>query len=265
MCSLIPKTEATGVTRVPWQELAFLHLQATLQKLHCFFTPDRDITCDLLIASPSPDLSRLVASFSKSQRCSYVNGVKIWVSPADLAHALKLPTERVVAGSEGAEEVQVKDVGEDAGGGDVKTAELEEQSLDLSLGQENADNKADEREKEEKVDADREDKTEVGLAEEKGVEKDNDSREEGGFEDVVKSRECKEEEEEQGGQWVLDAKNISGERFSLRCTVTEANEMSTGMQLRDDYHGEFLASRGDSHIGPSSTSIFGNVNKRDRY
>ncbi|KAI6697252.1 hypothetical protein NL676_017371 [Syzygium grande] len=130
-----------------------------------------------------------------------------------------------------AEEVQVKDVEEDAGGGDVKTAELEEQSLDLSLGQENADNKADEREKEEKVDADREDKTEVGLAEEQGVEKDNDSREEGGFEDVVKSRECKEEEEEQGGQWALDAKNISGEHFLQRCTVTEANEMRVQFEL----------------------------------
>ncbi|XP_056158244.1 uncharacterized protein LOC115682739 [Syzygium oleosum] len=427
-------------------------------------------------------IAQLVASFSKSERCSYVNGVKIRVSRADLARALKLPAKRVVAGSEGAgegseteesvgfvldlvsnwmllhdddtwmmpdeilswdkliregsfekvdwagmvwfmvekelmqapnlencyyashlqclirsqraellsaeevevkdveevevkdveevevkdvEEVEVKDLEEDGGGGDVKMAELEEQSLELSLGQENADNKADEEvEKEgtsvelglsqnerfdveneenaqlslgleENVEAEVEDKTEVGLVEEKGVEKENDNNEEGGFDDVMDSQECKEEEEEQGGQWLLDGKNISGEHFLQRCRVTEANEMrfdvdqkgvegegvvgeepedeeleeeeeeeetneeeqqepggfnmspkfgdlerlpssnllhvlesaqiafNTGMQLRDDSCGEFLASRADSHMGPSSSSIFGNVNKRE--
>ncbi|KAI6697292.1 hypothetical protein NL676_017411 [Syzygium grande] len=435
-------------------------------------------------------IAQLVASFSKSERCSYVNGVKIRVSRADLARALKLPAKRVVAGSEGAgegseteesvgfvldlvsnwmllhdddtwmmpdeilswdkliregsfekvdwagmvwfmvekelmqapnlencyyashlqclirsqraellsaeeaevkdveevevkdveevevkdveevevkdiEEVEVKDLEEDGGGGDVKMAELEEQSLELSLGQENADNKVDEEvEKEgtsvelglsqnerfdveneenaqlslgleENVEAEVEDKTEVGLAEEKGVEKENDNNEEGGFDDVMDSQESKEEEEGQGGQWLLDGKNISGEHFLQRCRVTEANEMrfdvdqkgvegegvvgeepedeeleeeeeeeetneeeqqepggfnmspkfgdlerlpssnllhvlesaqiafNTGMQLRDDSCGEFLASRADSHMGPSSSSIFGNVNKRE--
>ncbi|XP_048127012.1 uncharacterized protein LOC115730938 isoform X2 [Rhodamnia argentea] len=405
-------------------------------------------------------IAQLVASFSKSERCSYVNGVKIRVSRADLARALKLPAKRVVAGSEGAgegseteesvgfvldlvsnwmllhdddtwmmpdeimswdkliregsfekvdwagmmwfmvekelmqapglencyyashlqclirsqreellsaEEVEVQDVEEDAGGGDVKMAEPEEQSLELSLGQENADNKADEEEKEgtsielglsqnekfdveneenaqlslgfeEKVEAEMEDKTEVGLAEDKGVEKENDNKEEDGYDDVMDSQECKEEEEEQGGQWLLDGKNSSGEHFLQRCRVTEASEMrfdvdlkgvegeggavgeeqedeeleeeeeeeeeetneeepqepggfnmspkfgdlerlpssnllhvlesaqipfNTGMQLRDDSCGEFLASRADSHMGPSSSSIFGNVNKRE--
>ncbi|KAI3439878.1 uncharacterized protein J3R85_004297, partial [Psidium guajava] len=429
-------------------------------------------------------IAQLVASFSKSERCSYVNGVKIRVSRPDLARALKLPAKRVVAGSEGAgegseteesvgfvldlvsnwmllhdddtwmmpdeimswdkliregsfekvdwagmmwfmvekelmqapslencyyashlqclirsqreellsaeevevkdveelevkdvkdlEEVEVKDVEEDAGGGDVKMAELEEHSLELSLGQENADNKADEEEKEgtsielglsqnekfdveneedaqlslgfeEKVEAEMEDKTEVGPAEDKGFEEENDSKEEDGFDDVMDSQEFKEEEEEQGGQWLLDGKNSSGEHFLQRCGVTEANEMrfdvdqkgveggvvvgeeqedeeleeeegeeeeeeeeeeetneeeqqepggfnmspkfgdlerlpssnllhvlesaqirfNTTMQLRDDSCGEFLASRADSHMGPSSSSIFGNVNKRE--
>ncbi|KAL3754685.1 hypothetical protein ACJRO7_001874 [Eucalyptus globulus] len=439
-------------------------------------------------------IAQLVASFSKIERCSYVNGVKIRVSRADLARALKLPAKRVVASAEGAgegseteesigfvldlvsnwmllhdddtwmmpdeimswdkliregsfekvdwagmmwfmvekelmlapnlencyyashlqclirsqreellsavevevkdveevevkdvdevevkdleevgvkdaEEVGVKDVEEDADGGDVKMAELEEQRLELSLGQEIANNKADEEEKEgnkadeeekegasielgllqnekfdvenednaqlslgleEKVEAEMDDKNEVGLVEEKGFEMEKENKEEGGFDDVVDSQECKEEEEEQGGQY------ISGDPFLHRCSFNEANEMrfdvdqkggvegegvvgeeqedeeleeeeeeeetneeeqqepggfnispkfsdlerlpssnllhvlesahipfNTGMQLRDDSCGEFLASRADSHLGPSSSSIFGNVNKRE--
>ncbi|KAF8043408.1 hypothetical protein BT93_A1671 [Corymbia citriodora subsp. variegata] len=451
-------------------------------------------------------IAQLIASWDKLMRCSYVNGVKIRVSRADLARALKLPAKRGVASSEGAgegpeteesigfvsdlvsnwmllhdddtwmmpdeimswdklikegsfekvdwagmvwfmvekelmlapnlencyyashlqclirsqreelllaeevevkdveevevkdvdevevkdveeievkdveevevkdvEEVEVKDVEDDVDGGDVKMAELEEQSLELSLGQDNADNKADEEEKEgkkadeeekegtsielgllqnekfdveneenaqlslgleEKVEDEMEDKTEVGLVEEKDIETENDDKEEGGFDDVMDSQECK-EDEEQGGQWLLDGKNISGEHFLQRCSrVAEADEMrfdvdrkgveggvmgeeqddeeleeeeeeeetneeeqqepggfnmspkfgdlerlpssnllhvlesahipfNTGMQLRDDSCGEFLASRADSHMGPSSSSIFGNLNKRE--
>lgn len=45
------KTKAASVTEVPPKQLIFLHLQATLEKLHCFLTSDSDIACNLFITS----------------------------------------------------------------------------------------------------------------------------------------------------------------------------------------------------------------------
>jgi hypothetical protein len=43
------KSKATSVTEVPPQQLVLLHLQATLQQLHCLLTPHRHIACDLTV------------------------------------------------------------------------------------------------------------------------------------------------------------------------------------------------------------------------
>ena len=45
------KPKATSVTEVPPQELVLLHLQPTLEKLHCLLTPDRHIAGNLLITT----------------------------------------------------------------------------------------------------------------------------------------------------------------------------------------------------------------------
>jgi hypothetical protein len=43
------KAKTSSITEVPPQQLIFLHLQTTLQKLHCLLTPNSDIACNLFI------------------------------------------------------------------------------------------------------------------------------------------------------------------------------------------------------------------------
>ena len=45
------KAKTASVTEIPTQKLIFLHLQSTLQKLHCLVTSNSHIACNLLITS----------------------------------------------------------------------------------------------------------------------------------------------------------------------------------------------------------------------
>ncbi|KAH7533167.1 hypothetical protein FEM48_Zijuj04G0101600 [Ziziphus jujuba var. spinosa] len=89
---------------VPAKSLDFSNHEKLLKRLglwdfvHIEF--DRSIRTDLL--------AQLIANFSNTHRCSYVNGVRIMVNRADLARALKLPVKKI-AGSDAAEEVPVSE------------------------------------------------------------------------------------------------------------------------------------------------------------
>uniref|UniRef100_J3MEX3 Uncharacterized protein n=1 Tax=Oryza brachyantha TaxID=4533 RepID=J3MEX3_ORYBR len=43
------ETKAPCFTEVSPQKFIFLHLQSTFKKLHCFFTPNSYVACNLLI------------------------------------------------------------------------------------------------------------------------------------------------------------------------------------------------------------------------
>ena len=45
------KPKTSSITKVPSQQLIFLHLQTALQKLHCLLTPNSDIACNLFVTS----------------------------------------------------------------------------------------------------------------------------------------------------------------------------------------------------------------------
>ena len=53
------KAKATSITEVPSEKFIFLHLQTTLQKLHCLVTSDSDIACNLLISSNPKGTNRV--------------------------------------------------------------------------------------------------------------------------------------------------------------------------------------------------------------
>lgn len=60
------ETKASGVAEVPAQQLVFLDLQSTLQKLHCLIAADSHVAGNLLV-TPDPEGPHSVPSCTESQ------------------------------------------------------------------------------------------------------------------------------------------------------------------------------------------------------
>ncbi|XP_021887170.1 uncharacterized protein LOC110806575 [Carica papaya] len=99
-----------------------------------------------------------------------------------------------------------------------------------------------------------EEEAEAGEAEEEGNED-------------VEEEEDEEEEEEQEGGFHLSPNDNALEAVASENLIAamEAAQIpfSSGVQIRDNLSGEFLASRADGHTVPGGSSLFGNGDKRE--
>ncbi|OWM73372.1 hypothetical protein CDL15_Pgr001486 [Punica granatum] len=151
------------------------------------------------------------------------------------------------------EEVDVKD-----GDDDVKMVDLEEQSLELSLGHDNVDSAdVDEKEgaasaevgirKEESFSAEKRDEEDESGAgrEEDGVAVEEDGNVEAGMgEEEAEEADHQAEmenvakEEEPGEQWFLDGQNETGEHFLRQCSFNNVGDIDMGYNMDKKTEGE---------------------------